>query len=161
MPPIRVRPARPSDAAGIAAVHVQAWREAYAHLMPADFLAALDVGRREAGWNAIIDDDSTDVVVATDGSRVVGWATAGAGRDRDPVRDRELEGIYVLAAAHGTGAGQQLLDAVVADDPAYLWMAEDNPRAEAFYRRNGFTRDGAVQQESFGSATVQVVRLVR
>ncbi len=37
-----------------------------------------------------------------------------------------------------------LFDAALeAGEPAYLWVAEDNPRAHAFYRRNGFVADGA------------------
>lgn len=158
---LTVRPARESDAAGIAAVHVQAWREAYAHLMPAEFLAGLDQGRRETGWRTIIADDVTDVLVAVDGETIIGWASAGPGRDESAPANRELEGIYVLASAYGSGAGQQLLDAAIGDDAAFLWMAEDNPRAEAFYRRNRFERDGAEKTESFGEASVSVVRLSR
>jgi GNAT superfamily N-acetyltransferase len=50
--------------------------------------------------------------------------------------------IYQYARAHGTGTGQALLEAAVGDRPAYLWTAEDNPRALAFYTRNGFIPDG-------------------
>lgn len=156
-----VRAARESDAPGIAAVHVRAWREAYTHLMPAEFLAALDVERREAGWRSIIADDVTDVLVALDGEKIIGWASAGPGRDDTAPTDRELEGIYVLASAYGSGAGQRLLDAAVGNDAAFLWMAENNPRAETFYRRNRFERDGAAKTESFGGVSVSVVRLSR
>jgi len=158
---LTVRPARASDAPGIAAVHVQSWRETYAHLVPAGFLAGLDVGERTAGWARILDDDVTDVLVALDTERIVGWASASAGRDRLRPAPRELEGIYVVAAAHGSGAGRLLLDAAIGDGPAYLWMADDNPRAEAFYRRHGFARDGAAKEESLGPVVLPVVRLVR
>lgn len=156
-----VRPARESGAAGIAAVRIQAWREAYAHLMPAEFLVALDQRRREAGWRTIIVDEVTDVLVALDGEKIIGWALAGSGRDGSAPTDRELEGIYVLASAYGPRAGQQLLDAAVGNDAAFLWMAENNPRAEAFYRRNRFERDGAEKTESFSGASVSVVGLAR
>jgi L-amino acid N-acyltransferase YncA len=156
-----VRPALASDAPAIAAVHVQAWRETYAHLMPADFLAALDVERRTAGWTEVIADGVTDVFVALDGEDVVGWATAGPGRAPCGGGTRELEGIYLLGTAYGSGAAQQLLDAAVAEGPAHLWMADDNPRAEAFYRRNGFSRDGAETHRSFGSVDVRLVRMTR
>jgi L-amino acid N-acyltransferase YncA len=129
--------------------------------MPAEFLAALDQGRRETGWRTIIADGVTDVVVALDGEKIIGWASAGSGRDESAPAHCELEGIYVLASAYGSGAGQQLLDAAVGDDAAFLWMADDNPRAEAFHRRNGFERDGAEKTQSFGGASVRVVRLSR
>jgi len=47
-----------------------------------------------------------------------------------------------LAAAHGTGAGQGLHDAVVDRAPAQLWVLRGNARAISFYTRNGFEFDG-------------------
>ncbi|MBF4562525.1 GNAT family N-acetyltransferase [Microbacterium sp. VKM Ac-2870] len=158
---LRVRPASADDVRGVAEVHVQAWREAYARQLPADLLAGLRVEPRVERWAAIIADDVTDVHVAELDGRIVGWATASDGRDHDrPVR-RELEGIYVLAAFYGTGAGQLLMDAAVGADDAYLWMMDDNPRAEAFYRRNGFERDGVERERRLAGHPIQVVRLVR
>jgi GNAT superfamily N-acetyltransferase len=57
----------------------------------------------------------------------------------------ELWGIYLLRAHHGSGLGQQLLDATIGTEPAALWVAEANPRAQAFYRRNGFEFTGAAE----------------
>jgi GNAT superfamily N-acetyltransferase len=161
MTTVTVRRATVDDARGIAEVHVTAWREAYAGRMPADFLASLDVDRRAAGWSRILERGETDAFVAERDGTIVGWATAGRGRDDDAPRDRELEGIYLLASAYGSGAGQQLLDAAVGDAPAYLWVMDGNGRAEAFYRRNGFTRDGATMTHPAGDATVLAVRMTR
>jgi hypothetical protein len=66
--------------------------------------------------------------------------------------------IYVLRSADGSGAEQALLDAVLADRPASLWVAADNPRAHASYLRNGFRPDGA--ESSFGPIP-RTVRLIR
>ncbi|WP_267424699.1 MULTISPECIES: GNAT family N-acetyltransferase [unclassified Curtobacterium] len=159
--PVTVRAAVPEDAEAVAAVHVQAWQEAYAHLLPAAFLAALDPRDRVERWRRTIENPTVVVHVAEVDAAVVGWATAGPGREADAVRPLELEGIYVLAAAHGSGAGQGLLDASLGDRPAFLWVAEHNPRAEAFYRRNGFRRDGSVKVEPVGPHTITAVRMVR
>jgi ribosomal protein S18 acetylase RimI-like enzyme len=158
---VTVRAAVPEDAESIATVHVRAWQEAYAHLLPAAFLEALDPRDRLERWRRIIDEPSVAVCVAEVDAAVVGWATAGPGREAEAVRPLELEGIYVLAGAHGSGAGQGLLDAVLGDRPAFLWVAEHNPRAEAFYRRNGFRRDGAVKHEPVAQHTITAVRMVR
>ncbi len=40
---VRIRPATPKDAQGIAWVHVETWRAAYAGLIPANVLAQLSV----------------------------------------------------------------------------------------------------------------------
>lgn len=158
---VRVRPASVDDARGIAAVHVQAWREAYVRQLPAETLAGLRVEPRVERWASIIVDDGTDVSVAEVDGRIVGWATAGDGRDDDRPTSRELEGIYVLAEHHGTGAGQLLLDAAIGVGDAYLWMMDDNPRAEAFYRRNGFVRDGLERDQVMAGHPIHIVRMVR
>ncbi|MCS5487995.1 GNAT family N-acetyltransferase [Curtobacterium flaccumfaciens pv. beticola] len=158
---VTVRPAEPGDARAIAEVHVRAWQEAYAHLLPAAYLSALDVDARAARWEGLVVEPGLTVVVAERDGAVVGWASAGPGREEPAVRDRELEGIYVLAAHHASGAGQALLDAAVGAEPAFLWVAEGNPRAEAFYRRNGFERDGAAKHVPIGPSGMDAVRMVR
>ena len=68
--------------------------------------------------------------------------------------------LYVLAEHHGSGAGQALLEAVIGDNPAFLWVAKDNPRARRFYERNRFTTDGAeaVYIQATGFMIVRMVR---
>lgn len=149
------------DAAAIARVHLQAWRESYAHLLPPAALAGLQQGPREAKWRDIITISGSDVWVACAGTELIGWASAGAGRDDDGPRPRELEGIYVLASTYGSGAGQLLLDAAVGDGGAYLWIADDNPRAFAFYLRNGFVPDGTTATHELVGTPVRILRMVR
>lgn len=99
--------------------------------------------------------------VAVLGDEVVGFASAGP-----PIVDGEspvglqLYAIYLLAVHHGTGTAQRLLDAAIGDRPAFLWVAEDNPRAHSFYRRNGFRPDGPrmVEPDFEDMAEVRMVR---
>ena len=158
---IAVRTAAIEDAGSIARVHIQAWRETYAHLLPAEALARLQQGPREAKWCEIIAAHTSEVRVACEGAEIVGWASAGAGRDDDTPRSRELEGIYVLASHYGSGAGQLLLDAAVGEGGAYLWIADENPRALAFYRRHGFVPDGATAAHELLGTPVRILRMVR
>ena len=63
-----------------------------------------------------------------------------------------------VCVRHGTGAGPALLEAVVdPEESAALWVADPNPRAQAFYRKHGFLADGATQVED----GVREVRMVR
>lgn len=158
---IEVRRAVESDADGIAHVHVQAWREAYSHLLSEETLASLQEKPRAERWRGILRAGGTDVWVAIDGEVIVGWAAASAGRDDDAPHPLELEGIYVLASHHGSGTGQSLLHASIDQRPAYLWMAADNPRAHAFYQRNGFRHDGVTKTEALAGEPVGVIRLSR
>jgi GNAT superfamily N-acetyltransferase len=158
----RVRSAEEPDADAIVAVHRASWLETYAHLVdPAAIERRFaDAELWRSRWLEIV--ARGIVSVAERDGRVVGWAYA-LPADRDAPRDRELEGIYLLAEAHGSGLGQALLDAVLGDAPAFLWVADGNPRAEAFYRRNGFERDGAVAEHRVdgAGAVLAAVRMVR
>ena len=156
-----VRPAVVTDAAGIAAVHVQSWRETYVEQLPAATLTALDEVEFSARWTRNLQSGTADIWVAVVGETIIGWASSGTGRDERRPHDLELEGIYVVASHHGSGAGQGLLDAAIGHRDAYLWMAVGNDRALAFYRRNGFTPDGAVSTKALRGTPVEVMRLVR
>jgi L-amino acid N-acyltransferase YncA len=159
---LQVRRAETADARAIALVHVQAWREAYARFLPAETLAGLDVEARAERWASIIGDggDTTVWVAILDGA-IVGWASAGPGRDEGAPRPLELEGIYVLASVYGSGAGQALLDVAIGAAPAYLWVAAENPRAGRFYERNGFRLDGTTDRHPLAGIPVDIARMVR
>ncbi len=71
----------------------------------------------------------------------------------------ELYAIYVRASWHGTGVGQALLDATIGDLACSVWVLENNPRAHAFYARNGFVADGLTEyDERLDAAEVRLVR---
>ena len=154
-----IRAARVDDAEAIAAVRTRSWRESYAHILSPEFLAALDPTAGVAGLRAAIGRGATMPVAEVDGE-VRGFAIAGPAREDDAPRDLELNLIYQLASLHGSGSGQALLDSAIADRPAFLWVAELNPRAIAFYRRNGFEADGAakVSAEWENLAEIRMVR---
>ncbi len=78
--------------------------------------------------------------LAESGGEVVGLSLAvdpdAPGQERldshladDQPPGLELAMLYLLESHHGSGLGQRLLDVAVGDGPAYLWVAEDNPRA--------------------------------
>jgi len=157
-----VRPARREDVAQIARVNVQCWQETYRGLKPDAFLD--DPGfvvARERFWNAALTDErfhQNRVAVADRGGELVGIAMSGPPLDAGAVWARQLYVLYVIAADHGTGAGPALLSAVVnRDEPVALWVADPNPRAQAFYRKHGFVADGSVQIEG-GMREIRMVR---
>ncbi len=155
-----LRTAVPQDAWALAGCHVQCWREAYAHLVSQEYLAAIDVAGRAEMWERAISRGAAVHVADLEGE-VVGLAVAGPGRDDDAgLPELELRLIYLLAAHHGSGLGQQLVEAAVGAEDAYLWVATDNPRARAFYSRNGFRPDGANRIEATFEDMAEV-RLVR
>lgn len=154
-----VREAKLADIAGMAAVHVQSWKETYRGLAPDEMLDSPDMQeRRERLWTRVLSDPEPHRkhALAEHDGQIVGIALAGSPDDEDAPREWKVHVLYLLAAHHGTGAGQQLLDAVIGNRPAYLWVADPNLRAQAFYRRNGFTPDGRTE-----ARTVPGIRMVR
>ena len=157
-----VRPARVEDVPQMALVNVRSWQETYRGLMPdavlddPSFLAA-----RERFWTTALTDEryrANRVAVAEQGGEVVGIAMSGPPLDAAATWTRQLYVLYVYAADHGTGAGPALLEAVVdPEESVALWVADPNPRAQAFYRKHGFVADGTVQVEG----GVREIRMVR
>jgi GNAT superfamily N-acetyltransferase len=153
------RPATVEDAESIARVHATSWRETYGRLVDDPATNPwFEVDRRIGMWRTNLEDGLFSTAVAEDPTGVIGFAAAHRTVEPEAVRPEELAMLYVLERAHGTGTGQALLDGVLGGRPASLWVAADNPRARAFYRRNGFTADGATS--SFGplGTTVRLVR---
>lgn len=160
MESVTVRTARAGDALGMAAVHVQSWQETYRGLVPDAVLDATDfVRRREQWWTKAIAEGAEgtrSIAVAELDGRIIGIASAGDPRDDDASWPIELFVLYVSAEFHGTGTAARLLDRVLADSSAALWVADPNPRAQAFYRKHGFRPDGAAKNE--GIAEIRMVR---
>lgn len=154
-----VRPAVPDDAESIVDVRLAGWRAAFAHLLSPQFLAGLP--RDEERWRDGLARArrSRTVVVEHDG-QVVGYAFAGPSPEEDSPRPWMLYHLYQYPTMHGSGTGQALLDAAIEDRPTMLWTAEDNPRAIAFYRRNGFQPDGMRKLEPEWENLAEI-RLVR
>ncbi|WP_314508380.1 GNAT family N-acetyltransferase [uncultured Microbacterium sp.] len=157
-----VRAAVPDDARRIAELHVLTWQETYAHLLPPGFLDEAHSRMRREMWDRILRDGRPELTVrvAVSEGKIVGFAMSGPSQGGDAPRDRQLYNIYVLQAAHGTGIGQALLAGVLGAEPAMLWVAKENPRAIAFYRRNGFELDGATEFEA-ATPAITHVRMVR
>lgn len=163
-----VREAQQADAEGIARVHVDSWRETYAGVLDERFFSEEAYARRLRMWNRYLSMEPRPgrMAVAVHDGNVAGFANAGdaIGPDAEhgvtPARRLHLFSIYLLAAAHGTGAGQLLLDAVLGTEPAQLWVLRNNARAISFYKRNGFAFDG-VEYTDPADANMIEQRMVR
>ena len=159
-----IRPATGNDAAGIAEVHVAAWRAAYALIVPEAVLVGLDVERRAARWRGILADldQGSRVFVALWEGRVCGFA--GIGRDRGGLDVGELTALYVDPALWGRGIGRGLLAAAEASlaaegfSEAVLWVLAGNQRGRAVYGRFGWTADGTETDLDFDGVPVPEVR---
>jgi len=169
---LEIRPAVIADAPGIADVHWRSHQTTYVEpgRVPRTTVEAWTMRDRIQVWTTNLAIASAAypppsgfrrmaLWVAEDDGAVVGFSATSGGHRGDGPRDLELHALYVLDEYHGTGVGQGLLDAALGAEPAYLWVLGDNPRARAFYGRNGFVPDGTEKLDE--DWDVNVVRLVR
>ncbi|WES63726.1 GNAT family N-acetyltransferase [Microbacter sp. GSS18] len=146
----------------MARVHVETWREAYRGLMSDEILDDPGfVERRERLWSTALADEwpgRNRIAVADSLDGLVGIAMSGPPMDDDTAATRQLYVLYVFRAHYGSGVGQVLLDAVTdAGETTCLWVADPNPRAQEFYRRNGFAPDG-VERIDDGVREIRMLR---
>lgn len=166
---VLIRTAVSDDAAAIAAVHVRSWQHAYAGIVPAAYLSALDPVEGAARWVEGLANGPADLVVtwvALLGPSLVGFASVGPSRDEDARNgEKEIYSIYLEPDAWGRGVARELLRTVVAQagdrTPMSLWVLADNARARHFYRRNGFSPDGVERYHELGGAELLEVRYRR
>jgi GNAT superfamily N-acetyltransferase len=158
---VDIRRAVEADIESGARCHVECWREAYSALVEPRRLAGIvaDNTAQVEIWQTLIDTGAPPLV-AVEVGEVVGFAIAGPAQEAGVEVGYKLYAINVRQAHYGTGLGQQLLDQAVGDRACFLWVARDNPRAIAFYLRNGFVADGAEQQETT-LFDIPIIRMVR
>jgi RimJ/RimL family protein N-acetyltransferase len=150
---ISVRPATVGDSDQIARAHIRTWQAAYAHVLPAAYLASFDPSvwaqRRRSQIAEQTPPDECFVAEVDD--EIVGHATVGRFRDEAGARDPavgEILAIYVVPEQWSAGVGPALLRAGIDHLVSYgvgeirLWVIADNPRARRFYERSGFVADG-------------------
>ncbi|TMV67947.1 GNAT family N-acetyltransferase [Thioclava sp. BHET1] len=155
----------PAELADYKAIRLEALR-----LEPAAFVSSYDE------WAAFSDQDWLDrldncaVYLAYDGDAPVG--VMGLLCDHDPraAHRGTLIMVYLRAPYRGQGGAEALLEATLTDARAAgvtqveLVLSSENPRAERFYTRLGFTRygllPGAVIHEGREIADVLMMRRI-
>lgn len=162
---VTIRAATNGDAAAIARIHVQTWRDAYAGIVPAGHLAGLSEEARASFWEQRLADRASVVQVAFEGSQMAGWASGGPCRDPDSPGRPEVYGIYVASSHWRRGIGRRLLGALEGmlpgAGPVSLWVLRQNLPAIRFYEALGFIPDGLEKQVVLGGAALAEIRLRR
>ncbi len=118
---MRLRPATPDDASALARILGDWVRET-------GWLPVLHTREEDLGFLTHLI-ATTDVIVAEDGPMLGFLALDG----------KDVRALYLAPDARGRGVGRALLGRAKAGrDRLSLWAFEANPRAVAFYQREGF-----------------------
>lgn len=135
--PTSLRDATPGDIDALASIWVEGWNDAHSQILPPElsrFRTLCDLRDRLAG-------NIANTIVAVSEGRPVGFAM---------VKKDELDQLYVSRDARGTGAAAFLISdalnriARAGYRRAWLACAIGNLRAESFYVKSGWSREGIV-----------------
>lgn len=161
-PVISIRSALYEDAEGIAQVQITSHQETYSHIVPLELMQNdVWLSNRVERWGFHINEQAFLIIVACSDEKIVGWATAGFSEYTTSETCWELKGLYLLSEYHGSGVGQQLYDAATSGhDKVFLWKVDDNVRAESFYKRNGFARDGETVMSELYDTRIKLARMI-
>ena len=148
---LSVRPARPADEPGWTRLWDESARAAFAPLLPQGHVFPKTDAER---WYANYARPGVTMLVAEDDGELLGFTGCGESRDADAGSEvGEINTFYVRAGRWRRGVGRALMDSALADlaergyAEATVWSFAANDRANAFYERHGFTRDGAERRE--------------
>ena len=149
---IVIRKAVPADAAPLARLEEQTFRDAFEATNAAQDLAmhckahyGEDIQRRE------LSDPQTDILVCENEGELIAFSHVRRGQTPACVtaaRPVEIQRFYVAKEWHGRGLAHDLMTAALGiaqdhdADQVWLGVWEHNPRAIAFYRKWGFEEVG-------------------
>lgn len=166
---VHIRRAKPSDARGIAEVHVGAWKSAYRGLLPEPVLERLSVEDAEARWQERLAEPWAELLVLTEDEGIAGYVGYGPTRDEalDPKKVGEVYVLYVAPSAWRKGYGSALLREALdnlrkeGNPEVVVWVLYNNQQAIAFYEAAGFVADGARQVKERADGTQMVIARYR
>ena len=147
---IAYRDASPDDAAALATLGAESFRQTFGHLYaPADLALFLD-NHTVGAWHKELANPDFTVRVAEQDGAMIAYAKLGPPHlPFTPARGAiELRQFYVLGPWHGAGVAATLIEWVVATarsndaEALFLSVFTDNHRARRFYARHGFAEVG-------------------
>ena len=157
---IEVRWSQEADSAALAALHRDAWRYAYAGIIPGPTIERMVARRGPRWWRGLHGAGGRALVLDLDGMPA-GYATIG--RNRAPARMRQRPGgeiyeLYLRPECQGVGIGRRLFQAArnrLAEaglDGTVVWSLADNALGCRFYRAMGGTELARARERLGGVA---------
>lgn len=163
--PPEIRRATPGDAIGLARVHVAAWRDTYAGVLPTRYLVDMSPDHHAGHWRRFLsrhDGDHGTFIVADPDDGIVAYGSCGPNRSSNLAGiGGEVHALYVHPVAQGRGLGR-LLVAAMTDDllvrhhrSMCVWVLSSNP-ARWFYAHLGGSLAAEAETRFAGVDLVQL-----
>lgn len=150
----QVRKAVPSDAEGMAFVHVKSWQTSYQGIIEQSYLDAISYDERLELRKKVLNSKDRLSLVAIYEGKIIGFADAGALRpepynekvrslQRNNLQYGEIYALYLLQDHQGKGLGHKLYQECRSwfKEQGYtgfiIWGLAHNTRARKFYEKEG------------------------
>ena len=146
---MEIRRATQSDLKDIAAIHIESWKDAYADVLPAEFLTD-KIDRELVHYWSEIEIKNEDVVLVAGEDSAVGFVAVWC--RQTPF----IDNLHVRPSYRSKKIGSALINAVAkvlieqGHKTAYLWVFESNERAIRFYERLGGVQKEQSMKSIFG-----------
>ncbi len=164
---IKIINAGVQDADTLGLLISECWRQAYAGIIPDDYLKTVTPEKRAERFRTDIPlnpDVEYDLIFVD--TQPAGLMILMQCRDEDLPDAGDLTAIYFLSPYWGKGLGQAAIEYALqwfqsaSYKQAVIWVLAENQRARKFYEKNGFYLDGAKKTMDFGKE-LSVVRYRR
>lgn len=157
---MKIRKAVLTDAAEIANVQINSWRETYHGLLPQDYLNELPLSFKERMelWSRISTESAKALFVAEGPDGIVGFVGCLHSKESTLKEYGELGAIYLLKKYQGQGIGFGLFKVAMQKllewnyQKAYCWMIKGNP-TEKFYLCTGAVFNGVEKKDEISGIT--------
>ena len=153
--PVATRWSGPADGPGLARIHRDAWRYAYAGIIPGLTLERMIARRGPLWWGRMHERGFSALVVDCDGV-LAGYATLGRSRGPGGAVAGEIYELYILPEYQSCGLGRRLFAearralAGRGLDRLTVWALSDNEIACRFYRAMGGREAGHAEDRFCG-----------
>jgi GNAT superfamily N-acetyltransferase len=132
-----IRKAKPSDAQGIANVHINSWKTTYKDIVSDGYLESLRVEDRRVRWDGILAGSHQTYVCELNNGDIAGFVSIG--KDRDNQYEGELYAIYLLKEFQRNGLGSALFKFAMTalksqgHSNMLVWVLKENPSKYFYY----------------------------
>jgi ribosomal protein S18 acetylase RimI-like enzyme len=146
-----IRAALADDVEAIGQLWAESARAAFTPLLPEGHRLPDPQPER---MRARLEDGEVSVIVSEEDGELAGFVACGVSRDPQPEPGvGEVQSFFVRAGHWRRGTGRALMRAALEElrqrgyAAATVWSFDANDRANAFYERQGFSRDGTTRTE--------------
>ena len=144
-----IRRARQSDLRDIASIHIESWKDAYAGVLPEEFLGGKIDRVFDLYWQEIVIQEE-DIVLVAEEKSILGFIAVWC--RPDPF----IDNLHVTVSHRSKQVGSALMRAGAKEliqqghQTAYLWVFEANTMAIRFYERLGGLKKEKALKSVFG-----------